>query len=668
MRFLRTNTATRITIGPFLDRTDGVTPETALTVTACKLTLMVDTANVPTLILDTAPTASGGANDMVHVTGDDAGFYDLELAAADVNYLGRAMLAITDAATHCPVFHEFMIVPAMVYDSLFLGTDRFDANVTHVADTAQTARDIGASVLLSSGTGTGQLDFTSGVVKANATQWLGGTIPAVNVTGVPKVDVIDWLGTAPLALSSQQVQAVVPTTQKVDVETIKTNPVVNAGTVTFPTGATLASTTNITAGTITTATNVTTVNDKTGYSLSGTTTTLDALQTALNSAHGSGSWATATGFSTLDAAGVRTAVGLASANLDTQLAAIVADTNEVQLSLAFGGTIYVMVSSLQGDTTLLVNSTVATTGAVNDAAATTTVFKTNLSAVDDFYNDCTLTFTNGALDGQTKPILDFSATNGTITLSEALTSAPANNVQFQVNVGHTHPVSQIQSGLATASAVSTMQSDVTAILADTDSLDTTKITTARAATLTDLIDGGRLDLIFDAINLVTTRLATAYELDGSVYRWTTNALEQAPGGSTSVTLMPVSGAATIGNVLEGGKIIGQFGAPLTGLTITCTTTSAGVTSNRDLTAYSGDLSLVVFDNDDGQAVLDRVVEGANITVSSNVATVSSTASHVLNTVVSDNLRWELRETGAAPSIVFAKGQYVCQRGPLSTAN
>jgi hypothetical protein len=38
--------------------------------------------------------------------------------------------------------------------------------------TAQTARDVGASVLLSSGTGTGQLDFTSGVVKANLVQIL----------------------------------------------------------------------------------------------------------------------------------------------------------------------------------------------------------------------------------------------------------------------------------------------------------------------------------------------------------------------------------------------------------------------------------------------------------------------------------------------------------------
>lgn len=45
--------------------------------------------------------------------------------------------------------------------------------------------------------------------------------------------------------------------QKVDVDTIKTNPVVNGGTITFPTGATLASTTNITAGTIATVTNLT---------------------------------------------------------------------------------------------------------------------------------------------------------------------------------------------------------------------------------------------------------------------------------------------------------------------------------------------------------------------------------------------------------------------------
>lgn len=52
-------------------------------------------------------------------------------------------------------------------------------------------------------------------------------------------------------------------------------------------------------------------------SFNNTTDSLEALRD-----RGDAAWTTATGFSTLDAAGVRTAVGLASANLDTQLSAI----------------------------------------------------------------------------------------------------------------------------------------------------------------------------------------------------------------------------------------------------------------------------------------------------------------------------------------------------------
>lgn len=50
------------------------------------------------------------------------------------------------------------------------GSGRVD--VSKVGGTSQTARDLGASVLLSPGTGTGQLDITSGVVKANLVQIL----------------------------------------------------------------------------------------------------------------------------------------------------------------------------------------------------------------------------------------------------------------------------------------------------------------------------------------------------------------------------------------------------------------------------------------------------------------------------------------------------------------
>lgn len=167
-----------------------------------------------------------------------------------------------------------------------------DANAVKLgptgAGTAQTARDVGASVLLSSGTGTGQLDFTSGVVKGNVVQWLGTAASTPTVAGVPNVNVKTWNDLATVALPLVPTVAgrtldvsatgeggvdwanvgspttavnlsgtTIAVTQKVDVDTIKTNPVVNGGTITFPTTATLASTTNITAGTITTATNLT---------------------------------------------------------------------------------------------------------------------------------------------------------------------------------------------------------------------------------------------------------------------------------------------------------------------------------------------------------------------------------------------------------------------------
>lgn len=63
-----------------------------------------------------------------------------------------------------------------------------------------------------------------------------------------------------------------------------------------------------------------TVNDittKTGFSISGTTTTLDALQTALNSAHGSGSWATATSVTVSDKTGFSLATTQAFNNTGT---------------------------------------------------------------------------------------------------------------------------------------------------------------------------------------------------------------------------------------------------------------------------------------------------------------------------------------------------------------
>jgi len=108
-----------------------------------------------------------------------------------------------------------------------------------------------------------------------------------------------------------------------------------AAGVTFPTS--VASPTNITAGTITTATNVTTVNG-----LAASVITAASIAADAGTEIGTAVWATTTrsltvldeDSTTLDLdATIRAAVGLASANMDTQIAGVISDTNDIQARL-----------------------------------------------------------------------------------------------------------------------------------------------------------------------------------------------------------------------------------------------------------------------------------------------------------------------------------------------
>lgn len=80
------------------------------------------------------------------------------------------------------------------------GSGRLD--IIKVAGTTQTARDLGTSVLLSSGTGTGQLSITSGVVDGNVTKWNGTAVASPATAGYPAVTVKVGTGTGELNLTS----------------------------------------------------------------------------------------------------------------------------------------------------------------------------------------------------------------------------------------------------------------------------------------------------------------------------------------------------------------------------------------------------------------------------------------------------------------------------------
>jgi hypothetical protein len=114
---------------------------------------------------------------------------------------------------------------------------------------------------------------------------------------------------------------------------------------------------------------------------------------------GDSAWPTATGFSTLDAAGVRTAVGLASADLDDQLDALVPLT--------------------------------VTTAAVATGTNSATTFATTLTeTADDHWVDAFLVFTTGDLAGQVKRITGYDGTGKVITVAGGFTGTPAEGDTF----------------------------------------------------------------------------------------------------------------------------------------------------------------------------------------------------------------------------------------------
>ncbi|WP_189340622.1 hypothetical protein [Mesorhizobium sp. M4B.F.Ca.ET.049.02.1.2] len=110
----------------------------------------------------------------------------------------------SDAEEYCVHITQASMAPVSRVIELFRrdttsGTTALvDANgrvdVIKIAGTTQTARDIGASVLLSSGTGTGQVSLAAGIAAVNVTQFGGaaGTFSG----GRPEVNTTHAAGTA----------------------------------------------------------------------------------------------------------------------------------------------------------------------------------------------------------------------------------------------------------------------------------------------------------------------------------------------------------------------------------------------------------------------------------------------------------------------------------------
>lgn len=140
--FLKQSTAATIVLGPFVDDADGKTAETALTIAQADVRLSKNAG------------AFAQKSDTGSCSHMENGNYSCALNTTDTNTLGHLRVSVAESGA-LPVWRDFLVLPANVYDSL-LSTDKLQVHVdemtagiitaTAIASDAITAAKVAADV------------------------------------------------------------------------------------------------------------------------------------------------------------------------------------------------------------------------------------------------------------------------------------------------------------------------------------------------------------------------------------------------------------------------------------------------------------------------------------------------------------------------------------------
>jgi hypothetical protein len=150
---LKQSTSVDVSIGPFVDATDGVTPESALTITQPDVRLKKNNGNW---------AQKAASQTLSH---EENGYYEVTLDATDTNTLGTLRVAVSESGA-LPVWQDFMVLPANVWDNTAVPTENTAGYPI---------------VTIKDGTGAGEIDTVSGIVASNVALIVGNSTSAMQL-------------------------------------------------------------------------------------------------------------------------------------------------------------------------------------------------------------------------------------------------------------------------------------------------------------------------------------------------------------------------------------------------------------------------------------------------------------------------------------------------------
>jgi hypothetical protein len=117
MKFLKQSTAAVIPMGPFLDKTDGITLKAdGTTITD------IDHATTGIFLIKNGGTGAIRHQNVTASVADAYGMMLVTLDTTDTNTLGRLRVCFAKAATYLPVWEDFQVLPGPMFDSLVTGS------------------------------------------------------------------------------------------------------------------------------------------------------------------------------------------------------------------------------------------------------------------------------------------------------------------------------------------------------------------------------------------------------------------------------------------------------------------------------------------------------------------------------------------------------------------